>query len=141
MCAGLCGFRVVPGMAVGELRRHRLAEQDRARATGQRHGRGIGERLVGLVDRRAVGRRLVAAVDDVLHADRDAVQQALAWSAIEQPGAFQGSLAREMRPGEHLGVALVDALEMGAHDRLGGHVPGIDLLREFGGGERIRCRS
>ena len=40
---------------------------------------------------------------------------------------------------EHLGVALVDALEMGAHDRLRGHRPGIDLVREFGGGERVRC--
>ena len=34
MCAGLCGFLVGPGMTVGEFRRHRLAEQDRALGHG-----------------------------------------------------------------------------------------------------------
>jgi hypothetical protein len=126
------------GMAVGEFRRHGLAQKDCALATGQRHGRRIGQRLMGPVDRRAVGRGLVPGIDDVLHAHRDAVQQALAWSAIKHSGAFQCSLARQMRPGEHLGIALVDALEMGTHDRLRRHRPGIDPLREFGGGKRVR---
>jgi len=57
----------------------------------------------------------------------------------EQFGAFQCSLTRQVRPGEHLGVALVDTFEMGAQDRLGGHRPGIDPLREFGGGQRVGC--
>jgi hypothetical protein len=43
-----------------------------------------------------------------------------------------------VRPREHLGIALVDTLEMGAHDRLRGHRPGLDPLREFGGALSIR---
>ena len=139
VCAGLCGFFVRPGWRLANSVVTVLPSRIAPSALRQGDGGGVGQRLVRLVDRRAVGRRLVAGIDDVLHAHRDAVQQALAWSAIEQSGAFEGSIARQMRPGEHLGVALVDAFEMGAHDRLGGHRPGIDPLREFGGGERVRC--
>ena len=52
----------------------------------------------------ADGEAASVAVDDVLHAHRHAMQQALARSAIEHPGAFEGSVAGEMRPGEHVGV-------------------------------------
>ena len=57
------------------------------------------------------------------------MQQPLARPAIEHSGAFEGSVAREMRPGEHVGVALVDPFEMGADDRFGRERAGIDLSR------------
>ena len=37
--------------------------------------------------------------------------------------------------------ALIDALEVGAHDGLRGHRPGIQPLREFGGAERVGAQG
>ncbi len=64
-----------PGMPIGELGGDGLAHNHGTGGAGQRHRRGIGRRPMTVVDRRAVAGRHIDAVDDVLDADRNAVQQ------------------------------------------------------------------
>ena len=78
--AGVVRVRGRPGMAVGELGRHRLAEQDAAGRPRQCRRTRIPWRPPAGIDRRAVAGRHVGAVEDVLEAERHAVQQRLlAW--------------------------------------------------------------
>ena len=64
------------GMAVGEFRGHRLAQDHGVGGPAQRHAGGVAERHLALEDRRVVAGRHVVGVDDVLHADRHAAQHA-----------------------------------------------------------------
>ena len=63
------------GRPVGKLRRHRFAEDDGARGPQHRHARRILFGLMALEQRRAVLRRHICRIDDVLDADRQPMQR------------------------------------------------------------------
>ena len=71
----ICGLRVGPGMEIGELGGHRLADDDRAGCAQPRHRRAVAHRLA-TEQRRAAFGRVVGGVEDVLDADRNAMQRA-----------------------------------------------------------------
>src|SRR5437762_822853 len=64
-------------MAVGEFGSDGLTQEDRAGGARQRHGAGVEARAAAGVDRRAVAGRHVGGVEDVLDAERHALQEAL----------------------------------------------------------------
>ena len=68
-----------------EFGRHGLADDDAARRARERHARRIPRRTMTGIDRRAVGRRHIRGVDQILDAHRQAVQQ---------PAAHPASAAR-----------------------------------------------
>src|SRR3954468_9207386 len=115
-------------MVVGELSRGGLAEDQAAGLLEERDARGVGLRAVAAVDRRAVLGRQVRRVDDVLDADRHAVQARTGGHAGEGAGLRENLIALDERPGPHLGFARGDALETGGGARPGGGV-GFHALR------------
>src|SRR5438094_7200143 len=100
----------------GELRRHRLAHDGAAGAARERDGRRIGARPVAGVDRRAIRRRHIVRIEDVLHAHGNAVE----WTG--RAFEFRG----EAGPGPDLGLALRDALAAACEQRLGGALAALD---------------
>ena len=118
----------------GELRRHRLADDDRARLAQAVHHRRVLARPAPLVEDRAVLGRQVARVDDVLQADRHAVQGAerAAGAAIAVGGLrLVHDIGRvEMLEGLHLGLALGDAREARLGDLHRLHRAPRDLVAE-----------
>ena len=124
------------GMTIGELRGHRLAHDDGIGGPAERHAGGIAERHLACEDRRVVAGRHVVGVDDVLHADRDAAQQATA-RRVGGLGLGDGLVGIEMGPGLHDAVALGDAIEIAAHQFLGGQRAGLDRGRGFEGGDLL----
>ncbi len=61
---------------IGELGRHRLADDHRARCAQPRDRRAVAHRLTALEQRRAAFGRIIGGIEDVLDADRNAVQRA-----------------------------------------------------------------
>ena len=85
----------------------------------ERDGRRIGARPVAGVDWRAIRRRHIVRIEDVLHPDRHAVEWA--GRAFE----FRG----EESPGPDLCLALRDALAAACEQRLGGERAALDQFR------------
>jgi hypothetical protein len=107
-----------------ELGGDRLAEDHRTRGAQQAHDRGVGARPPPGMEHRAVLGRHVGGVDDVLDADRQAVQ------GPERPAALallvggarlpERVLRVEERPGLDLGLARLDPLQAGLDELLRG---------------------
>ena len=94
-----------------ELRRDRLADDDGARGARQRNGRRIrGRPMVG-IDRRAVAGRQVERIEQVLHRDRQPMQQSCRGLRVQCAGALHRAVGIDARPGADRGLALGDALE------------------------------
>ena len=86
VCAGLCGLAVGPGCAQRELGGHRLAEHHRAGLARERDaGRVLRRPVAGIesASRSAVG--MSCGVDDVLDAERQAVQRSARARARRAP--------------------------------------------------------
>ena len=94
-------------MGGGEFGRHRLAEDDRAGFAQRGHGRGVALRAPAGEERRAVLGRHVDGLDDVLDADRHAVdlRQRIGRRASARPsrvGGFARAVDVEMDEGADL---------------------------------------
>ena len=77
-------------------------------------------------------------VDDVLHADRHAVQRAARGRhAVERARLHQRVVGIDRGEGVHCRLARGDAVEAVAHDRLGGEFFGGDAFGDVGGGELV----
>src|SRR6185312_15898959 len=76
----------------------------------------------------------VGGVEDVLDPERHAFHQRV--SASRTRGG-QGSLAGDVRPRTHHGIAVADAVETALHHGLGGERAILDLTDEFGGREAM----
>ena len=122
VCAGWCGFAVGPGMAQREFRGDRLAQHDGAGLARQRHACRVGGRPVTGMNRRAVARRHVVGVDDVLHAEGQPVERSSRSRLARSRAARFRERALRIEKGKraHDRIALGDALEAGARQRLGG---------------------
>ena len=88
------GCEVGAGMAVGELGGDRLAQQDRAGGARQAHGAGVETRPAAGIDRRAVAGRHVGGIEDVLDAERHALQQPGCRASLERAAASAASPSR-----------------------------------------------
>ncbi len=115
----------------GELGRVGLAEDQRARRPQGRDRRRVRAGPVALEDRRVVLRRHVGRVDHVLHAHRDAVQRAAPGLLVQLPCPADHGVRIDKGPGAHVGVALLDAAQAGAGQRLRRERPGADLRRRL----------
>ena len=78
------------GRAKGELGGHRLAEDERAGLAECGDGGAVAGRLVALVERGAVPGGRFGGVEDVLHAERHAVQRPGGRHGVGRPGREQG---------------------------------------------------
>ncbi len=123
-------------MTVGEFGRHRLAEDDPARRTGQRHAGGVGKGPVAAVDRRAVLGRHVVGVDDVLDPDRNALEQARPPGAVGGARLRQCQLRVQPNPGLDRGAGF-GAIEAVADQRLGGQAAGFEAGRRLARGQPL----
>ena len=133
VCAVFERIARLAGMRHRELGGHRLAHDDRARVPEQRHARGIGARTMPGVDGRAVLRRHVAGVDDVLDRDRNAVQRTARLLRVPRACIRQHLLRIDVRPRLHGFLARRDSREtiLGELDR--GELPRRDQRRRFRG--------
>ena len=106
----------------GELGRHELSERQHPMPAREGHGRRVDRRPVALVDRRAVGRRHVVRVEDVLDADRDPVQRAASGGTcpVERAGTFERRVPVDVHPCVQPRIVRRDPLEERLRQRLGG---------------------
>ena len=122
---------------IGELRRHGLAEDDCAGRPQPHHGGGIAVRAPPGKQRRAAFGRIVGGIEDVLDADRNAVQrtdrQPIAATLVERARLRERVVTVEMDEGVDLVVERRDAIEAGT-DILGRR---YRALRDLLG--RLRC--
>jgi hypothetical protein len=86
----------------GELGRGALAEDHCAREPQERHDGRVVHRPVVLIDWRAVGGRHVVGVEDVLDADRHAVQRTSRSFVVACAGLGERGVAVDKSPGTHL---------------------------------------
>ena len=109
---GVMRITGLAGTEIGELGRHRLADDDRAGRIGARTAAGQGWR--------AAFRWIVGRVDDVLYSHRDAVQRADRPPALAPFIALarlsQRMLCVEMGEGLHLRLNRRDPVKAGARD-------------------------
>src|SRR6516162_833746 len=105
-------------MIIGELGRHRLADDDRAGGAQLGHYRGIVPRPAAAADRRPELGRVIRGVDDVLDRDRDAVQRtnrvAVRAALVERARLRERALTVDMDECFDLAVESFDAVETGA---------------------------
>ncbi len=125
----------LPGCAGCELGGDGLAEDEGTRRPRQRDAGGVGPGPMAGVGAGAIRGRHVAGVHDVLDADGDAVKQAAPRAPIEGAGRRDGLLGIEMLPSAHDRLALGDAGEIGARQRLDGETTALDALCGLEGGE------
>ena len=123
-------------MAVGELGRHRLAEDDARGGADQRNAGRVGKGPMVGVDRRAVSGRHVDRVDDVLDPDRSAGEQTLALGAVDRPGLRDRLFRVEPCPGLDFGAG-AGLLKAGAGRPFGGQCAGRQLGDRLGGGQTL----
>ena len=116
-------------MEGGELRRDRLADDDRARRARQRHGRRICCGPMVGVDRRTVTGRHVEGVEQVLDRDRQPVQQSCRRLRVEHARTLHRSIGVDEGPGANRGLALGNALETVAQQRYRGDLSRGKLAR------------
>ena len=129
------------GGEVGELGRDRLAEDHRARRAQARHARGVGARAPPGVDRAAALGRQVRGVDDVLDADRDAVQRPARGLRVALARLGERGAGVEVRPRPDGLLALGDPLEARGDERRRGQIPGGDPPRRLGRAEAAGVRG
>ncbi len=140
VCAALCGLVVGPGWRLANSvvtvlpRMTALAVRQSATQAASPNG------TLPCEDRRVVAGRHVVGVDDVLHAHRHAAQHA-AFRRVGRPGLRQREVGIEIGPRLHGGLALGDALEAGAHQRLRGERAGLDPGDGFAGAERLHASA
>jgi hypothetical protein len=125
-------------VVVRELGGDGLAEDQAARALEERDAAGVRLRPVAAVDRRVVLRRQAGGVDDVLEADRHAVQRSAPGRAVERVRLRERALAVDERPGAHLLVALVDAFQARRGERFGRDLALLDAPRRLGGAKLVQ---
>ncbi len=118
------------GRPVGELGRHRLAEEHGARRAQALDADRVLFRAVPGVDGRAVGGRHVRGVDDVLEPERDAVQAALRRHRIAPRRHRQRRRPVDVLPGADRGLARLDAGEAILRDGNGGGLSLAQARRE-----------
>ena len=104
----------------GEFAGHGLAEDHGACRAHQRDAGGVGDGPVAAIDRRAHLGRQVGGVDDVLDADRHAMQRAARGTAVEVVRLAQRELGIDRGPGVDVLLARVDAREAVADHVLAG---------------------
>ncbi len=119
----------------GEFGRMRLAEDDRAGGLQRDHDFRIGRCRRRVLPRAAVAaRRQAFDVDDVLDADRDAVQRAAKPAVLRLRGAARGGLERPLAvhfaPGFDMGLDRRDAIQITLDQ-----VDGRQVAGRNGGGE------
>src|SRR5262249_34341464 len=88
------------------------------------------------VDRRAVARGHVSGVEDVLDAERHALEQPVLAALVGSARRFKDSGTVEICPGAHDRLALGDPVETALHDRFGGQ-----LAAFYQPGERRRRQA
>ena len=119
--------------ADGEFVRRELAHDDGAGAAQPRHAHRIGRRDIVDQDLRMAGRRQARDIDDVLDADRHAMQRTAQAARRDLgfggPGRVHRRLAVEPDEDVQLRVEPGDALQQRRHQ--------LDR-REFAGGDRLR---
>ncbi len=122
----------------GELAGDGLAQHHRAGRAREPDAGGIGRRSMAAIDRRAHLGRLIGGVDDVLDADRDAVQRSAHLGAVELARLAQRQLGIDAGPGVNVAFARVDARQAIAHHRLAGGLAGRDRAHDLGRGELVQ---
>ena len=110
-----------------------------------RHHRGVVARQAPGMQHGAVLGGHVDGVDDVLQADRHAVQRpdgaALAPVGVAGAGLGQRMGLVQVLPGLHLALGLADALQAGLHQLLGVEQPVADALRRVARGQPFELAS
>ena len=127
------------GGTVGKLGGHRLAPDHRAGVAQRPDALGVlGGAAPGMAGKSVFGRH-VDGVDDVLDADRNAVEgadgAAFRLPGIGGAGLGQREVGVEEDPGLHLRLAGGDAGEAGGDEGLGGERTGGDPAGGLGGAE------
>ena len=131
-------------IAVGELRRVGLAEDDRARGPEPSdRGRVFAGPAVG-EGPGAGGRRQSGDVKDILHGDRNTVHRPADGGALRLLGALarggQGTLVIDVHPRLHAAVERANPLEARLDERHGAHGAASDLGRRLDHAERRELR-
>ena len=130
--AGSCGLRVLPGVMEASSVVTVLPMITAPACAQPPHDRRIVPRPAAGVDRRAVLGRHVGGVDDVLHPDREAVQQperpAGGAVAVERLRLLQDMVGIEIRPRANAGLALGDNLQARLGELHGLQRAACDLL-------------
>ena len=138
---GLMRVARLAGREVRALGGHRLAHDHRAGGAEHRDHRRIARRRAAGVQDGAVLGRHVRGVDDVLDADRHAVQRAGGTSfapvPVARPRLPERVLGIEELPGLHLLLDLAHAREAGLDQLLGADRAVADGARRVGGGEPV----
>ncbi len=120
----------------------RLADDDGAGGAQLRHQRGVHAGAAAGVERGAVLGRVVLGVDDVLDADRDAVErpQRAAGPAVrvERIGLRAGMGGVDRGEGVDLALARLDPGKARVGDLARGQGAGSDLPGDFNGGRRAQ---
>ena len=129
-----------PRRHAGEFASDGLAENHRAGRAHERDASGVGRRPMPAIDRRAHFGRQVGGVDDVLDADRHAVERTTGGAAVERPRLAQRKLGIDRGPGVNCLLALADARQAIAQHRLAGQLAGPSGARDLGGRERVQTR-
>jgi hypothetical protein len=133
--AGLCGFLVLPGWNTASS----LAEDHRTRRAQTSHHVAVIAWLATLQQHRAALGRHVRGVDNVLDADRHAVQRpdglARAAHLVGDPGLGQRMLRIEEGPRFDVGVDRLDTREAGLDQLFRGHGALADRFGGRNGGE------
>ncbi len=127
-------------MEIGKFGGHCLADDDRAGRAQARNRRGVAHRLAAPEQRRAAFGLEVGGVEDVLDADRNAVQRAdrlaVAAALVERARLRQRIVWIEMNEGAYPAVDRRDPLQTGADIGLGADLAAGDTLGGFNRSER-----
>ncbi len=112
----ICGLaRIEPGEFGGDG----LAQHQRARGACKRNTGCVGAGSMTGIHGRTVCGRHVCRVDQILHAEGQAVQRAPHRAGVEMPRLCEHGIGIDMYPGPHRGFALFDARQTGARQLLG----------------------
>jgi len=114
-----------------------LAKDHRAGAAQQRHASRVRWRPMTLVDRRAELGRHVERIDDVLDADRHAVQRTAALRAIERARLRKRQFRIEIHPRFDDTVPLSDPRHAVARHRFARGLAACDHLHDLGSAELV----
>ena len=125
-----------PGrMGMGEFSRFRFAEND---SPGISKPLDAGRILAGLEPAVEIGvvlGRHVRGIDDVLDADRDALERPIIARIVKCAGLVKGRLASHACPGFHAGLAFVNPIEMAADHSFDSRLAGAHRHMRGGGGQ------
>ena len=80
-------------------------------------------------------------IEQVLHAQRQAVQRAAQRTRVELPGVLERGVGCQVRECVNLRFALGDAIQAGAHQVLGADVASRQPAGQFDGVESFECGS